>query len=78
MKFWNHFFHGFVLLQFVIVSLAGWGVLIFSGYKFFTGGEGKKDEVFHLLTLEHYVLLFLHMVWPRHQICKAIFHFWVV
>ncbi|KAK9924689.1 hypothetical protein M0R45_033043 [Rubus argutus] len=30
--------------HFVIVSLTGWGVLIFSGYKFFTGGKGKKEE----------------------------------
>ncbi|KAL9680967.1 hypothetical protein QQ045_012748 [Rhodiola kirilowii] len=28
--------------HFVIVSLTGWGVLIYSGYKFFTGG--KKAE----------------------------------
>ncbi|OVA20198.1 hypothetical protein BVC80_155g8 [Macleaya cordata] len=28
--------------HFVIVSLTGWGVLIYSGYKFFTGG--KKEE----------------------------------
>ncbi|CAM8900717.1 unnamed protein product [Rhodiola kirilowii] len=28
--------------QFVIVSLTGWGVLIYGGYKFFTGG--KKEE----------------------------------
>ncbi|KAL8141364.1 hypothetical protein V2J09_007385 [Rumex salicifolius] len=27
--------------HFVIVSLSGWGLLIYSGYKFFTGG--KKD-----------------------------------
>ncbi|PRQ53032.1 hypothetical protein RchiOBHm_Chr2g0162011 [Rosa chinensis] len=30
--------------HFVIVSLSGWGLLIFSGYKFFTGGKGKKEE----------------------------------
>lgn len=34
-----------MFLQFVIVSLSGWGLLIFSGYKFFTGGKGKKEEV---------------------------------
>ncbi|XP_047317227.1 uncharacterized protein LOC124920715 [Impatiens glandulifera] len=28
--------------HFVIVSLTGWGVLIFGSYKFFTGG--KKEE----------------------------------
>lgn len=27
--------------HFVLVSLSGWGLLIYSGYKFFTGG--KKD-----------------------------------
>ncbi|XP_050383676.1 uncharacterized protein LOC126800360 isoform X2 [Argentina anserina] len=29
--------------HFVIVSLTGWGVLFYSGYKFFTGG--KKEQV---------------------------------
>ncbi|GMI83841.1 hypothetical protein like AT2G20820 [Hibiscus trionum] len=28
--------------HFVIVSLSGWGLLFFSGYKFFT--KGKKEE----------------------------------
>ncbi|KAJ1379558.1 hypothetical protein SESBI_46780 [Sesbania bispinosa] len=31
--------------HFVIVSLTGWGLLFFGGYKFFTGGKGKKEEV---------------------------------
>ncbi|CAK9314796.1 unnamed protein product [Citrullus colocynthis] len=30
--------------HFVIVSLSGWGLLFFGGYKFFTRGKGKKDE----------------------------------
>ncbi|XP_022970685.1 uncharacterized protein LOC111469597 [Cucurbita maxima] len=30
--------------HFVIVSLSGWGLLFYGGYKFFTGGKGKKDE----------------------------------
>ncbi|KAK0589374.1 hypothetical protein LWI29_013386 [Acer saccharum] len=30
--------------HFVIVSLTGWGLLIFGSYKFFTGGKSKKDE----------------------------------
>ncbi|XP_054814818.1 uncharacterized protein LOC129315259 [Prosopis cineraria] len=30
--------------HFVIVSLSGWGLLFFGGYKFFTGGKGKKEE----------------------------------
>uniref|UniRef100_A0A9I9D6G0 Uncharacterized protein n=1 Tax=Cucumis melo TaxID=3656 RepID=A0A9I9D6G0_CUCME len=30
--------------HFVLVSLSGWGVLIFGGYKFFTRGKGNKDE----------------------------------
>ena len=34
-----------VELQFVIVSLSGWGVLIYGGYKFFTGGKSNKEEV---------------------------------
>ncbi|KAK6919512.1 hypothetical protein RJ641_015416 [Dillenia turbinata] len=31
--------------HFVIVSLSGWGLLFFSGYKFFTRGKGKKEVV---------------------------------
>ncbi|KAK4743402.1 hypothetical protein SAY87_001403 [Trapa incisa] len=31
--------------HFVIVSLSGWGLLIFGGYKFFTGGKDKKGEL---------------------------------
>lgn len=35
---------GFITaLQFVIVSLSGWGLVIFGGYKLF--GGGKKEEV---------------------------------
>ncbi|KAK7263619.1 hypothetical protein RJT34_31212 [Clitoria ternatea] len=30
--------------HFVIVSLAGWGLLVFGGYKLLTGGKGKKEE----------------------------------
>ncbi|KAK4796794.1 hypothetical protein SAY86_029120 [Trapa natans] len=30
--------------HFVIISLSGWGLLIFGGYKFFTSGKGKKEE----------------------------------
>ncbi|KAL8167557.1 hypothetical protein V2J09_009056 [Rumex salicifolius] len=30
--------------HFVIVSLTGWGIGIYGGYKFFTGGKGKKEE----------------------------------
>ncbi|KAJ8748292.1 hypothetical protein K2173_001711 [Erythroxylum novogranatense] len=30
--------------HFVLVSLSGWGLLIFGGYKFFTGGKGKQQE----------------------------------
>ncbi|GAB4825014.1 hypothetical protein Ancab_007887 [Ancistrocladus abbreviatus] len=30
--------------HFVIVSLSGWGLLFFGGYKFFTRGKGKKEE----------------------------------
>ena len=31
-------------LQFVLISLSGWGLLFYSGYKLFTGGKGD-DEV---------------------------------
>lgn len=34
-----------VLLQFVIASLSGWGLLIYGGYKLFSGGKDKKEEV---------------------------------
>ncbi|XAR56585.1 hypothetical protein NMG60_11037130 [Bertholletia excelsa] len=30
--------------HFVIVSLAGWGLLFFGGYKFFTGDKKDKKE----------------------------------
>ncbi|KAL2328267.1 hypothetical protein Fmac_021694 [Flemingia macrophylla] len=30
--------------HFVIVSLSGWGLLFYGGYKLFTGGKGKKEE----------------------------------
>ncbi|KAL3574482.1 hypothetical protein D5086_025095 [Populus alba] len=30
--------------HFVIVSLSGWGLAIYGGYKFFTGGKGKEEE----------------------------------
>ncbi|KAK4255455.1 hypothetical protein QN277_008457 [Acacia crassicarpa] len=30
--------------HFVIVSLSGWGLLFYGGYKFFTKGKGKKEE----------------------------------
>ncbi|XP_021901101.1 uncharacterized protein LOC110817020 [Carica papaya] len=30
--------------HFVIVSLSGWGLLFFGGYKFFTRGKGKNEE----------------------------------
>lgn len=30
--------------HFVIVSLSGWGLLFFGGYKFFTKGKGKTEE----------------------------------
>ncbi|KAL2589674.1 hypothetical protein AAZX31_13G263700 [Glycine max] len=30
--------------HFVIVSLTGWGVLFYIGYKFFTRGKGKNEE----------------------------------
>ncbi|KAF7848851.1 hypothetical protein BT93_L1507 [Corymbia citriodora subsp. variegata] len=30
--------------HFVIVSLSGWGLLIYGGYKFFTGGKKDKKE----------------------------------
>ncbi|KVH96573.1 hypothetical protein Ccrd_001324 [Cynara cardunculus var. scolymus] len=31
--------------HFVILSLSGWGLLIFSGYKFFTKGKNKDKQV---------------------------------
>ncbi|XP_022886653.1 uncharacterized protein LOC111402517 [Olea europaea var. sylvestris] len=30
--------------HFVIVSLTGWGLLLFGGYKFLTGGKKEKKE----------------------------------
>ncbi|XP_048235379.1 uncharacterized protein LOC8277662 isoform X2 [Ricinus communis] len=31
--------------HFVIISLTGWGLLFYGGYKFFTGGKKDKEEV---------------------------------
>ncbi|OIV99226.1 hypothetical protein TanjilG_06531 [Lupinus angustifolius] len=31
--------------HFVIVSLSGWGLLFYGGYKLFAGGNDKKEEV---------------------------------
>ncbi|KAJ9560658.1 hypothetical protein OSB04_005818 [Centaurea solstitialis] len=46
--------------HFVILSLSGWGLLIFSGYKFFTKGKNKeekkdKDKVVHLFSSNYLV-----------------------
>ncbi|GLT74761.1 hypothetical protein SLA2020_465390 [Shorea laevis] len=30
--------------HFVIISLSGWGLLLYGGYKFFTGGKKDKAE----------------------------------
>ncbi|XP_019059422.1 PREDICTED: uncharacterized protein LOC109117137 [Tarenaya hassleriana] len=30
--------------HFVLISLSGWGLLFYGGYKFFTGGKNKKEE----------------------------------
>uniref|UniRef100_A0A1D1Z1T6 Uncharacterized protein n=1 Tax=Anthurium amnicola TaxID=1678845 RepID=A0A1D1Z1T6_9ARAE len=30
--------------HFVIVSLAGWGLIFYGGYKFFSGGKKEKKE----------------------------------
>ncbi|KAJ8424410.1 hypothetical protein Cgig2_032081 [Carnegiea gigantea] len=50
--------------HFVIVSLSGWGLLFFGGYKFFTRDKGNKEEVllsapvspvrFHLSESAHF------------------------
>ncbi|XP_052481912.1 uncharacterized protein LOC105782122 isoform X1 [Gossypium raimondii] len=38
--------------HFVIVSLSGWGLLFFSGYKFFTKGKGKKEEELEVMWIQ--------------------------
>ncbi|GMY31731.1 hypothetical protein FCV25MIE_26973 [Fagus crenata] len=38
--------------HFVIVSLTGWGLLFYGGYKFFTKGNNNKKEE-HLLYRSH-------------------------
>jgi threonine/homoserine/homoserine lactone efflux protein len=44
----DEFFFCFLFLQFVFVSLAGWGALFYSGYKYFTSGsttpKSAKEE----------------------------------
>ena len=39
-----------LLLQFVIISLTGGGLLMYGGYKFFTEGKDKKEEV-HIFAI---------------------------
>ncbi|KAK9152595.1 hypothetical protein Sjap_000075 [Stephania japonica] len=42
--------------HFVIVSLSGWGLLFYGGYKFFTGGnKDKKEEVIVAKMLLHFI-----------------------
>jgi len=38
-------YFAFHLLQFVLASLSGWGLLIYGGYKLFGGKKEKKEEV---------------------------------
>ncbi|XWS54230.1 hypothetical protein CRYUN_Cryun10bG0072400 [Craigia yunnanensis] len=58
--------------HFVIISLSGWGLLFFSGYKFFTGGKGKKEEVLYiLLTLLVTRLESLHFFTIVHDITEV-------
>ncbi|KAF9670858.1 hypothetical protein SADUNF_Sadunf13G0112700 [Salix dunnii] len=41
----NKFYGSFLVsLYFVIVSLSGWGLMLYGGYKFFTRGKGKGEE----------------------------------
>ncbi|KAG7010698.1 hypothetical protein SDJN02_27494 [Cucurbita argyrosperma subsp. argyrosperma] len=56
--------------HFVIVSLSGWGLLFFGGYKFFTRGKGKKDEEIRLLHFEAPFVAFLarlRNLWKHHN-----------
>lgn len=61
-------------MQFVIVSLSGWGLLIFGGYKFFTRGKGNKEEV-HVLnfSVQHY-LFSACIIWPKALNDDKLFH----
>lgn len=43
----------FYVVQFVIVSLTGWGLLFYGGYKFFT--KGKKDKQEEVITLSSFI-----------------------
>lgn len=40
-----------LLLQFVIASLTGWGLVFYGGYKLFSGGKKEKKEEVHFLLL---------------------------
>lgn len=54
-----------ICVQFVIVSLTGWGILIFGGYKFFTRGKGKKEEVFIFLKFNPSAEIFFYQFLVR-------------
>ncbi|CAH8362574.1 unnamed protein product [Eruca vesicaria subsp. sativa] len=32
----------YLFFYFVLISLSGWGMLFYGGYKLFTGGKGEK------------------------------------
>ena len=55
-----------IFLQFVIVSLSSWSLLFFSGYKFFTGGKGNKQEVLFPVHIFWWFLLWFQFAtyWP--------------
>lgn len=55
-----------MLLQFVIVSLSGWGLLFFGAYKFFTKG-GKKEEVLGLVIISAIVFCAVYIIWSGHE-----------
>lgn len=62
-------------LQFVIVSLTGWGLLIYGGFKLATGGKGKKEEVLSIYVwiVKEYLLDNAAQTWYSHLYywCKS-------
>lgn len=46
-------------MQFVLISLSGWGLVFYGGYKFFTRGKKNKEEVHFFLQklLSQYLVI---------------------
>ena len=61
----------FLLLQFVLISLSGWGMLFYGGYKLFTGGKGEVTNCFLFFFLRNH-LCFSTPYISFHGLCRSL------